>query len=202
MSKATLAFITTLGIMSSGAMALKAVAAPGLGISKPYEWTIEIKTKPVERQFQYTGSSIKDVVKAELSYYSMDDQDHKTAYEDLWYASSKTLGLERHHKLELKQGDAVAISVKHEKPSPSTDEKRAAGKAVMKAVLDANINKNMVATIKVPYDSFSTISNEILEYHFSPAPSGGGVETEIDSDMNLFIESVPAGLHKSFVHYH
>lgn len=198
MNKKLLALVAAFGL--SGAFSLNSLAAP-IHVSRPFEWTVEVNTEKLDRHFQYNTSTIKEVVKASLQYYSMEDQEHKTAYQDLWYANAKSLGLERHHKLEIKQGDAIAIKVLHKEGTAPDDEKRAAGKAVMKTVLDANINKNMVATIKVPMSSFNIIASEIQNYGFSPAP-GGGVETPVDSDMNLFLESMPAGMTQSFVHYH
>lgn len=196
MNKLLLSLLTVCGVSAVSMSASN--AAPQ--ISKPFEWTIEIKTESLPRQFQYNTSGIKDVIKAKMQYYSMDHVDEKTDYEDLWYSHAKTIGMERHHKLEINKGDAVAIRVLHKVDAASTDERRSAGKAVMKAVLDANLNKNMVATIKVPSSSFYEISSELQNYHFSPAPNTGD-ETPIDSDMNLFLESEPAGLSQSFVHY-
>lgn len=198
MNRFFIAIATAIGITSS-IMAIKATAA-GPVLSHPYEWTVQINTQELQHQFQYNTSSISQVVKASLEYYEMDDQDHKTKYEDLWYSNAKALGMERHHKLELKQGDWVAIKVKHKNGYAPLDEQRAAGKAVMKAVLEIVRNKNMVATIKVPASSFHTISSEIQNYHFSPV-SESGSETPIESDMNLFLESEPEGSRQAFVHY-
>ncbi len=196
MNKFLLSLLTVCGVSAVSCSIV--FAAPQ--ISKPFEWTIEIKTESVPRQFQYNTSGIKDVVKAKMQYYSMDHVDDKTDYESLWYSHSKALGMERHHKMEIKQGDAVAIRVLHKDASTNNDERRAAGKAVVKAVLDANLNKNMVATIKVPSSSFYEISSELQNYHFSPSPDSGD-ETPINSDMNLFLESEPSGMTQSFVHY-
>jgi hypothetical protein len=205
MNRTALAFVTALSIMSSGAVAIKALASGGQ-LSRPFEWTIEIDTQELPRQFQYHNSNLTQVVKAELNYYSMENQDSKTAYEDLWYSEAHSLGLERHHNLEIRQGDAIAIRVVHNPKNPSSafpaDEQRAAGKAVMKAIVDANINRNMVATIKVPQSAFNSISSEIQNYGFAPYSPSGGVETPINSDMNLFLESEPAGQTQTLVHYH
>lgn len=201
MNKTVLSLLAAISLSAVMNLSPSADAAPAIHVARPYEWTVQIQTEKLPRQFQYNSSMIKEVVKARMHYYSMDDQDHKTLYEDLWYASAKTLGLERHHKLEVKQGDALAIRVLHKNPAAPEDEQRAAGKAVMKAVLDANINRNMVATIKVPMASFNVIASEIQNYDFAVAPEGMG-ETPIASDMNLFLESEPAGLTRSFVHYH
>jgi hypothetical protein len=201
MNKRILAFIAATGIIAASASIVKA-GASGQQVQRPYEWTIQIKTQQLERQFQYNTSDLKEVVKASLQYYPMNNQDAKVDYEDLWYSKARTLGLDRHHKLEIKQGDAVAIRVQHNADSAPIDEQRAAGKAIMKAVVDANRNKNMVATIKVPFASFHTISSEIQNYHFAPVSDSGGGEDPINSDMNLFLESEPAGLTQSFAHYH
>lgn len=200
MNRKLISLIACSSIALSAAASLNANAAPAVHVARPFEWTIEISTQKLPHQFQYTGSALKEVVKASLNYYSMEDQAHKTPYEDLWYAGMKTLGLERHHKLEITQGDAIAIRVVHKNPGAPTDEQIAAGKAVMKALLDANINRNMVATIKVPQSSFYTIASEIQNYDFSPAPAGGA-DMPVDSDMNIFLESEPAAYTQSFVHY-
>lgn len=170
-------------------------------VERPYEWTIEIDTQQLKQQFQYNSSELKELVKAKLFYYKVANEEEKTDYQDLWYAKAKSLGMERHHKLEIDQGDAIAIKVKHLGEYTSYDEQRAAGKAVVKTILDANLNKNMVATIKVPLTSFTTIASELQNYQFSPAP-GGGADMPIDSDINLFMESEPVGLTQAFCHYH
>ncbi len=205
MNKKALAAFLAVCLFNSGASPNKAMAGPGGSVSRPYEWTIEIDTQDMPNKFQYHGSTLTKVIKTSLKYASQASPDNMIPYEDLWYSNSKTLGLERHGKLDLKQGDAIAIKVVHKGSnpmSPTNEEQRAAGKAVMKAIVDATINKNMVATIKVPTVSFNAISSEIQNYHFSPAPTSGGVETPINSDMNLFMESEPAGLTQSFIHYH
>lgn len=170
-------------------------------VDRPFEWTVQIDTKQLKNQFQYNSSELKELVKAKMTFYKMTDEDNKTDYEDLWYAKAKTLGMERHHKLDITQGDAICIKVKHIGDYTSYDEQRASGKAVMKVVLDAAVNKNMVATIKVPMTSFHTIAQEIENYHFSAAP-GGSPETPVDADLTLFLESEPVGLTQSFVHMH
>jgi hypothetical protein len=192
--------ITSLATLTSFTHAPKAMS-DGIHVDRPFEWTVQIDTKQLKNQFQYNSSELKELVKAKMTYYKMTDEDNKTDYEDLWYAKAKTLGMERHHKLEITQGDAICIKVKHIGEYTSYDEQRASGKAVMKVVLDAAVNKNMIATIKVPMTSFHTIAQEIENYHFSPAPSGSP-ESPVDSDLNLFLESEPAGLSQSFAHMH
>lgn len=202
MSKKLTILLGITSIAGAATLAFAPIAeCSGDHVDRPFEWTVEIDTKQLKNQFQYNSSELKELVKAKMSYYKMTDEDNKTEYEDLWYAKAKTLGMERHHKLDITQGDAICIKVKHIGEYTSYDEQRASGKAVMKAVLDAAVNKNMVATIKVPMTSFHTIAAEIENYHFAPAPASTP-DNPVDSDMNLFLESEPAGLTQSFAHMH
>lgn len=199
MNKALMAVATILSITFSSAASVKAANGPQL--SRPFEWTIQITTQELPGQFQYAGSLLNRVFKAGMEYYPVANENDRTAYEDVWYGGNNTLGLERHHKLEIRQGDAVAIRVVHKNPSASSEEQHAAGKSIMKALLDSSRNKNMVAIIRVPYQSFYSISSEIQNYHFSPAASSGA-GNPVNSDMNLFLQSEPAGLSQNFAHYH
>ncbi|MBX9689634.1 MAG: hypothetical protein K2X27_23185 [Candidatus Obscuribacterales bacterium] len=189
----------TFGIIAGLVVCNKSMAVDQL--ARPYEWTIEIQSEKLAPQFHYAGSKISEIVKTKIQYYSMTNESAKTAFEDLWYSKGKALGLERHHSLDIKQGDAIAIRVLHKNDSAPEDEQQAAGKAIAKAILAASLNKNMVATVKVPYSSFHRIVSEIEEYNFHPS-SDTQADTPISADMNLFIESEPAGLHQALCHYH
>jgi hypothetical protein len=199
MNRIALALAAALSIISSAAYSPEASAVPP--IARTYDWTIEIDTQELPRQFQYTGSALTQVVKAEVLYYSGNDQSHATKYETLWYSNGHTLGLERQNKLQIRQGDAIAIDVVHKSSSAQLDEQRAAARAIMKALIDANINKNMVATIKVPLGSFSGISQEIQNYRFTPV-SDSSSEDPTASNFNIYMESKPAGVFQQFAHLH
>lgn len=197
MNKSTVALLSALAIVGSTSFFKPAVATEK--VERPFEWTIQIDTSQLKNQFQYNSSELKETIKAKLSFYKISSESEKTPYEDIWYAKAKTLGMERHNKLETTPGDAIAIKVVHSGEYPSYDEQRAAGKAVMKAVLDASLHKNMIATIKVPMTSFHTIVAEIQNYHFYPT-SSESADNPIDSDLNLFVESEPAGMTQSLMH--
>lgn len=186
-----------LAALTSVSMLVATQAAPML--SRPHDWTIEIKTKEMPLHFQYQGSTLKQLVKAELKFYSATEEENKTTYEYLWFANDKALGLERKSKLNIKEGDAIAIRVLHADDSPNQEEKRAAGKAIMRAFLDAQINHNMVATVKVPVASFDAILSEIQEYNFHPASEAP--DEEVHADISLFVESEPEGQRQTLYHF-
>lgn len=196
MNKVATSLLVLTTIASASIMAAIG-AAPGL--NQPYDWTMEINTQDMPLHFEFQGSTLKPLVKAEVKFYNVDDEEHKTLYEYLWFAHDKALGLERKSKLNIKEGDAIAIRVHHKDDSPVLEEKRAAGKAIMRAFLDAQINHNMVATVKVPATSFDTIISEIEEYNFHPASEAPN--EEINSDMSLFVESEPEGQKQTLYHF-
>ena len=186
-----------LAAIASMSMPSAHAAAPGL--NQPHDWTIEIRTKEMPLHFEYQGSTLRPLVKADLKFWKMSDEDNKKAYQYLWYANGKTLGLERKGKLTITEGDAIGIKVVHDDNSPVEEERRAAGKAIMRAVLDAQINHNMIAAVKVPIGSFNSIIAEIQNYNFHPASESPN--EELHSDMNLFIESEPEGLKQTLYHF-
>lgn len=187
--------------MAASLLALAAVkAAPGAIVSRPYDWTVEITTKQLTHEFRYHNSQLNPVIKADLVYFDNDHEDHKVKYESLWYAHDKALGLERLHDFAVSQGEAIAIRVKHS-DGAGVEEQKASARAVMRAVLDANLNRNMVAVVKVPHGAFDTISSTIQEYDLQPTPENAG-EEGLDVDLTVFLESEPAGQTVSLSHFH
>lgn len=176
-------------------------AAPAININKPYDWTVEIKTEEMPHQFRYHNSNLRPVIKTEFTYYHMEDESNKTKYQKIWYGNDKALGLERTHEFELTQGESIAIKVKHKDDSPGMEEKKAAARAVMRAVMDAQLNKNMVQEVKVPDESFNTITQTMQDYQLQEAPDNLG-EEGIAVDLSLFVESESSTSKKTLCHYH
>lgn len=200
MSKRKVVSAVVGALLAIASVTSQVTAAPGIQVGQPYDWTIEIQTKNLPQEFRYAGSELRPVVKTEMTYYPMSNQDNKTKFQDLWYGNDKALGMERHHKMEITKGEAVAIKVVHEDDSTSLEEMKAAGRAIMRAVLDANLNGNMVALVKVPSSSFNTISSTIQEYHFEPTPDN--VDKPQNIDMTIFLEGDTPDLKQALSHYH
>ena len=186
--------IAALYAVAAGGGLMAALPAMGTDhIARPFDWTIELKTKQLPHHFEYTNSHLHGVEKIHVSYVHASDSSHPdpqpTEYENLWYHSGKPLGLERLHKFEVIQGDSTSILVSHSGSSASDDECKAAANAVLRLILDANLNKNAVVNIRVPDDSFERIKQDL--YNLG-CQDGSGISDEGRATaINLFLQTDP-----------
>jgi hypothetical protein len=138
----------------------------------PYDWTVTIKTERLDNQFDYSGSTLKPVVKGTVSYGRVSDTTAGVKYEELWFCRGKPYGLERKGPLAIPQGDGVAIRVIHIDDHgiidnhATPDELAAAADSILRVVVDAQVNQNIVHTIIVPAQSFSGICQSLQKQHF------------------------------------
>jgi hypothetical protein len=177
-------------VFAVGIMLLSASPALSSGhIDRPHDWTVEIETQELSRQFDYHNSHYTQVAKTTIDYYHQTDTDHKTNYEYMWFHGPRAIGLERLHKFQLDQGDGVAINIKHKTPTPDNAEMSAAADALAHVILDAYINKNPVTIVNVPEASYATIVSELESVHHFVAQADVGPDHPIDSGINIFVES-------------
>lgn len=135
---------------------------------KDYDWIVLVKTKRLERQFQYQGSTLKDVIECKVSYKQKDD-DKFHDYESLWYVNGKPYGLERRAKFEeVKEGEGVCLQIDHEDGYPTEDEYKAAANMVARLLVDCHTNKNPLEVIETRDDSFSRITQELENHGWEP----------------------------------
>lgn len=165
-------------------------------IDKPYDWTIEIKTEKLERHFEYEGSTLRPICKADIRYFPVNDEDNKKDYEEVWFHNGKALGLERKHKFDLTEGEGVAIKVKTKTDDPDIEEVRAAADAISLTYLDSYLNRNPVVTVIVPNNSFGAISNAMLEQQWQILPET--TDQAIDAQVILYLQSEDGESKKSF----
>jgi len=160
----------------------------------PYDWVVQVDTLKLKRQFEYSGSSLNPVEKLEVTWHPADKKDNVTKYEHIWYHDGKPIGMEKIRKLDIEKGEGVAIEIKHKDNNASEAEKKAAANAIIRLTLDAYLNKNTVAAVRVPIASFSAISNRIQELGFHIADNKN-VDTDVQykSDMTINLFSVPDG---------
>jgi len=169
-------------------------------INKPYDWLINVQTQQFPRAFTYRNSQIQGVIKATVNYQQDSDPNKQTEYEYLWFHDSKTLGVEKLHTFDVTKGDGVAISVTH-KTTPTPEELKASGNAVVHLVLDSVVNKNVVALITVPYGSFDGIVAQMQAQNFQVLSNA---QVELGANpvgINVFVASNPPGLMSQLIHY-
>ncbi len=170
------------------------VMADGM-VSNPYDWVVELETKPLERQFQYEGSSLKKIEKVQVAYYAPNKEDEKVAYEYLWFNNGKAYGMEKQRKFDLPQGEGVCLKVKHKGGSSSSEERKAAANAVLRLALDTFVNKNPIVQVRLPNESYNDIVNEITSRGFQVAPSDGNdFDGGFTADLILNIYSEQDGM--------
>jgi len=170
------------------------------GVNRPYDWLVNVQTQQLSRQFEYTGSTLRPVVKTSMKYYEDSDPSRSTDYEYIWYHDAKPLGVEKLHTFDLRSGDAIAINIEH-KNSPATQaEHKAAANAIIHIVLDAYLNRNSVALVKVPFDSFDDIIAELQVEHFV-LQNDSGADSPNPTGVNIFVASDPPGKSNSFTYF-
>ncbi len=171
-------------------------------VDLPYYWVIQVETDELKRQFDYQGSTLKPIEKLEVVWYPVKDQSKKTKYEQLYYHEGRPFGMEKLHKMDIDQGDGVAIEIKHKDNNPTEAEKKDAGNAIFRLALDAYLNRNPLAGVKVPSQSFDSIADKLknLGFHDSEDDNGGLNTTEqFKSDMSITLLSVPEGKHMTLI---
>lgn len=196
LKRAVAAIITVASIASAIVLSASQSAKADL-VDLPYDWVVQLETKPLKKQFEYAGSVFKPVDKVDVKYHPSKEQDNKTAYEQIWYHDGKPLGLERLHKFELPEGDGIAIEVKHKQGTSTSGEEKAAANAILRITLDAYLNKNPVALVRLPSDSFYDISAQLQQQGMMVAPDSSGVDgfaTPVESSVTLFLVSEPEGI--------
>lgn len=185
-----LAFAAALTSTLCGAVNLPALSEDALF----YDWTVNIQTQHLDRQFQYEGSTLKDKIdRLDVDIYYRDDKSTSTAYESLWYFEGKPLGLELFNKFFVKPGQGVCVSVTHRSNTPSAEEMNAAANAIMRIWVDSQLNQNAVIMVRVPQRSFSSIVSSLQRQGMVETPNVSPDQLK-NIPKRLYVESEPRGL--------
>lgn len=181
-------------LLLGGTLFLAPQVMAGGMVGAPYDWTIDLQTKVLERQFQYKNSTLKNIEKVEVQYFPVKDESQKSHYEYLWFNGGKALGMEKQRKLDLPQGEGVAIKVTHSKPTATTEEKKATANAILRIALDALLNKNPVNIVEIPASSFMDVANELQNLGMMEEPDNANdFGQNFSPNITLYLYSQPAG---------
>lgn len=159
----------------------------GPEISGGYDWTFEIVTERLTRQFDYPGSQLKPVEKTVISFYPKNKTEEKEEYESIWFKNGQPLGLERKHKFDLPKGEGIRVKVKHKNASPQNEEYKAAANAVERVFLDAYLNKNPVEIVELKNPAFYPVSNALQARNWNILSDT--TDTALSSTINLHLKS-------------
>lgn len=123
------------------------------------DYTVNLKTETLQKQFQYKGSILTKVTKATIEYYDNSDN-QKKPYEMVWLNDGHPIGLERLAAFGLKKGKSATLLVTH-KEQGGVQEEKAAASMILRLVLDAYNNTDSIIAIRVPSQSFAGIIREM-----------------------------------------
>lgn len=171
-------------------------------VALPYDFVVQVETTQLKRQFEYQGSTLNPVEKLEIVWYPTKDKDNKTKYQNMYYHDGKPLGMEKLHKMDIEQGEGVAIEIKHKDNNASEAEKKDAANAAFRLALDLYLNKNPLAAVKVPVDSFESVSDRLQALGFHDSKNDGeGLDNaeQFKSNMTISLFSVPEGKHITLI---
>jgi hypothetical protein len=186
--------VTTLCTMLlSSLTSFTPVVSAAADINRGYDWTVKVETEQLERYFEYTNSNLRPFDRTTIQYYPGDNEAMSKAYEKLWFHDGKPLGLERMQPFGVTRGENICLRVKHHSPKPTPGEMKAAANTILRIWLDAYVNKNQLAVVKVPDgQSLHGIADELLKkQNLQLMPDFG--EKPVNSTMTLTIVSEEDG---------
>ena len=177
-----------------------AVLADDLG--RGYDWTVLIKTEPMENYLSKTNLS--GVEKLNIHYYKGDKDDKKpTHYQKFYYHKGRPLGLERMGEFMKEEGNGamkeeggenVRFVLSHKNGKATKAEKDAAANAILRIVLDCQLKKNHITVVSVPDASLDGVADGLVHNRCEIIPqTPGDVEKPRTDTFNLFLKSEPEG---------
>jgi hypothetical protein len=151
-------------------------------------WTILISTEKL-KSYNDVQLTLKPVVKAKVAYRSLKD-DRSTAYEDLWYGTEEQglcLGAKRYHALAIPSRDYVTIRLQGGEDLSAT-QVNAATDAIVRIILDAQLNDDWIESVIVPDALFKTIKEQL---HFYKIRAFGDTEdgTQMGPSFDFVLRS-------------
>jgi hypothetical protein len=163
---ATVSALSTINV-ANAQLGVPTVANQG---SQTPDWILQAQTGISAKEFQHASFAMRPIVGVAVNYFRVNDETHKTAFEELWYHNGKPLGIARDHQLEMAPGQNVAVQVL-ESPTAYDPEHKAAANTIMRLVLNILIKHDKISYVKVPDSSYWFISQELVNRKAQVVPS-------------------------------
>lgn len=122
-------------------------------VSRPQcEDLIYVRAQEQKGFLDFPGSPFKSMVKVTITYRSVKDDTmgDERLYEDLWYQGQNPLGCRRYRDFDLRPKDRVFVYLTASSPA----ELSASANALVRILLDANLNRDAIVGVAVPAESF------------------------------------------------
>jgi hypothetical protein len=134
-----------------------------------YDNVVELQCDELKNYISYSGTKLNAVVKVRVECRK-DTRNNRAApllrYEDLWYQKSAPLGSKKYGSLPIEERSQVAIFVKSKLGLMSDAEIAACASTLVRLRLELTLNRNLVATIRVPNQSLEGLVCELRKQNF------------------------------------
>lgn len=134
----------------------------------PCNEIVYVKATEFKDYLEFPKSPLKSIVKVTITYCSVigSTLSDEVPYETLWYSDFKPLGCRRYRDLDILPLHKIYVYLN----SSSDAARRAAVNALLRVIFDAELNRNSIAAVEVPADSFVLFVSQLEKENFY-APS-------------------------------
>lgn len=130
-----------------------------------YQWLITISATSQANLLNFSNSSLTPAFEADVSMQSSASAT-PAIYEKFWGAQGNTLGLQRSFTYNIPAGNTVAIKIVHDSTYPSHSENQLVVSALLRVLLDTQVNTNPVLYVTAPSDCYADLINCFEEQNF------------------------------------
>lgn len=134
-----------------------------------YDDVIELNCEERPDYMNYAESKLVSIVQIEVDCHC-DTKHNQSApakkYENLYYTKSRPIGCKHFTAFPIKEHDQVAIFVRSSSGTLSRAEIAACANALVRLCLETSLNKNQVATTRIPNAAMSDLILELEKQHF------------------------------------
>lgn len=152
--------------------------------------TIEIETQEFQHFRSLSASRKHSVIRARVScvekQHVLDGKSQP--YEDFWYIGSEFIGCRRQRGFELPSHRDVVIRLTHRNKKAGQDEACAGANAIVRMLLEAQLNDDFLNVAQVPVESFPAIVKGMEKNGFYPVDHPK-IDTPVESLIALALSS-------------
>jgi len=159
------------GIEESSALRLreKKPLPPQMVDYTVYDDVLELDCEEKPGYMKFAGAQLTPVVRVRVTCRK-DTRSNQYApeekYEDLWFKNSETIGCNRFIENPVKERHRIAIFMKQDAGSLTDAEIAACASALIRLRLESCLNRNLLATVRVPHNIFERMKIELSKQNF------------------------------------
>ncbi len=165
----------------------------GTGTVTP-DWMIEAESAIAPKEFEHECFQMRSIVCTKVNYFKPINENAKSVYEKLWYHDGRPIGMEKQGSLKFAPDANVGIRI-IEPACASGEETKASANIILRLVLDVLLNKDKVASVTVPSNSYQTILAELQHRGAQVMPPGE--EAPETANVKFDLQSQSTGMRQA-----